>query len=662
MARPRVAAGGGLAAVAYVLRKGREAGGLLRLYRRLRSRNACKTCALGMGGQQGGMVDEAGRFPEVCKKSVQAQAGDMPAPIAEPYFRATPIAALERLGSAELERLGRLAFPLVAADGDTHFRRVSWAEALDRAGAALRAAPPEEVFFYSSGRSSNEAAFLMQLAARAYGTANIHNCSFYCHNASSVALAQVYGSGTASITLEDLAQADLVLVAGANPASNHPRRGTQLVALRRRRGSVVVVNPLRELGLVRFRVPSDWRSMLFGSTVSDLYLQPHVGADVALFKALLKGVVEAGGVDRAFVAAHTSGWEAVEADLAATPWDALLDASGVARSEIEHAGAILLRARHGIFLWAMGLPHHVHGVGNGLALANLAPALRRLALTVSITTKLNEGHVHGRGQTAIVLPVLARDEESQCTTQESMFNYVRLSEGGEPAVDGDLRSEVEVIAALAELILPPGRFDWSAFRSHQRLRQEMAKRVPGYGAIGDIDRTRREFHVAGRVLHAPPFPTGDGKAHFHVTPLPAFAPPAGEFRLMTLRSEGQFNTVVYEEEDLYRGNRQRDVVMMAAEDAARLGLGEGDPVVVETETGRLRVTAAIAELRPGNLAMYYPEANALVPRRLDARSRTPAFKSVLARLRPANGAEAGGMPDGAAPSGAGPSWRSGRLG
>src|SRR5439155_155620 len=400
------------------------------------------------------------------------------------------------------------------------------------------------------------------------------------------------------------------------------------------------------------------------------HLQPHVGADVPLFKALLKGVVEAGGVDGDFVAAHTSGWEAVEADLAATPWDALLDASGVARSEIARAVAMLVRARRGVLLWAMGLTHHVHGVDNVLALANLAlargwlgrpgsgllpirghsnvqgvgsvgvtpqlkaafaarmeevygiptartagldtyasmaaaaegrmraavllggnlfasnpdrmwaaAALRRLALTVSITTKLNEGHVHGRGQTAVILPVLARDEESQCTTQESMFNFVRLSEGGEPAVDGDLRSEVEVIAALAELILPPGRFDWFAFRSHERLRQEMAKMVPGYGAIGDIDRTRREFHVAGRVLHAPPFPTGDGRAHFHVTPLPAFAPPPGEFRLMTLRSEGQFNTVVYEEEDLYRGNRHRDVVMMAAEDAARLGLGEGDPVV-----------------------------------------------------------------------------------
>jgi len=732
VARPRVGSGGGLAALTYVLRKGREAGGLLRLYRRLRSRNACKTCGLGMGGQLGGMRNEVGHFPEVCKKSVQAQAGDMAGAIAEDFFRTTPLARLERLGSRELERLGRLVFPVVAGPGDTHFRRVSWSEALDRAAAGLRQTPPEEAFFYSSGRSSNEAAFLMQVVARAWGTPNVHNCSFYCHNASSVALGQVYGSGTASVGLDDVAAADLALVAGANPGSNHPRLVTQLVALRRRRGRVIVVNPLRELGLVRFRVPSDWRSMLFGSTVSDLYLQPHVGADVALFKALLKGVVEAGGVDGDFVAAHTSGWEAVEADLAATPWDALLDASGVARSEIARAVAMLVRARRGVLLWAMGLTHHVHGVDNVLALANLAlargwlgrpgsgllpirghsnvqgvgsvgvtpqlkaafaarmeelygiptartagldtyasmaaaaegrmraavllggnlfasnpdrawaaAALRRLALTVSLTTKLNEGHLHGRGQTAIILPVLARDEESQCTTQESMFNFVRLSEGGEPAVDGDLRSEVEVIAALAELLLPPGRFDWSAFRSHQRLRQEMAKMVPGYAAIGEIDQTRREFHVAGRVLHAPPFPTGDGKAHFQVTPLPAFAPPPGEFRLMTVRSEGQFNTVVYEEEDLYRGNRHRDVVMMAAEDAARLGLGEGDPVVVETETGRLRVTAAIAELRPGNLAMYYPEANALVPRRLDARSKTPAFKSVAARLRPANGAEAG---------------------
>src|SRR5207245_8702167 len=132
MARPRVAAGGGLAAVAYVLLKGREAGGLLRLYRRLRARNACKTCALGMGGQQGGMVNEAGHFPEVCKKSIQAQAGDMAGAISEDFLASTPLAKLARLSSLELERLGRLAFPAIAEPGDTHFRRIPWDDALSR--------------------------------------------------------------------------------------------------------------------------------------------------------------------------------------------------------------------------------------------------------------------------------------------------------------------------------------------------------------------------------------------------------------------------------------------------------------------------------------------------------------------------------------------------
>jgi molybdopterin-dependent oxidoreductase alpha subunit len=721
--RPRVRAGGGLAAVRYVLAKAREAGGVLPLWRRLRSRNACKTCALGMGGQQGGMVNEVGRFPEVCKKSVQAQAGDMAAPIAEDFFRTTPLGALARMTSAELERLGRLGFPVMAGPDDTHFRRIGWPEALDRAGAALRAASPAATFFYASGRSSNEAAFLLQLVARAYGTQNVHNCSFYCHSASSVALGHVHGSGTASVALDDLALADLVLVAGANPASNHPRLVSQLVQLRRRGGGVIVVNPLRELGLVRFRVPSDWRSLVFGSTVSDVYLQPHVGGDVALFKALLKAVVDLDGVDREFVAAHTSGWDAVAADLAASSWETLVTASGVARADIERTAAALVGARRGIFCWAMGLTHHAHGVDNVQALANLAlargwlgrpgcgllpirghsnvqgvgtcgvtpalkaafagrlealygipagtaagddtyasmlaaaegrveaavllggnlfasnpdrtwaaAALRRVGTSIALATKLNEGHVHGRGRTALVLPVLARDEEPQPTTQESMFNFVRLSDGGLPAVAGEMRSEVDVIASLAELILPPGRFEWAALRSHRALREAIARVVPGMEPMAQVDETRREFAIGGRVLHEPRFATPDGRARFAVTPLPAFAPAADELRLMTVRSEGQFNTVVYEEEDLYRGTRRRDVVLLAAADAARLGVAEGERVRVATAAGALDVVAAIADIRPGSIAMYYPEANALVPQRLDPRSRTPAFKSVAARV------------------------------
>ena len=333
-----------------------------------------------MGGQRGGMVNEAGHFPEVCKKSVQAQAGDMQPPIAEDFFaRRHDRRRSSARPRASSSTLGRLGFPDRSARAGRHAlpaHRLGRGARLAR-GAALRAAAARtEAFFYSSGRSSNEAAFLLQLVARAYGTANIHNCSFYCHQASSVALAEVYGSGTASVVARRPRAGRPGARRGANPASNHPRLITQLVELRRRGGKVIVVNPLRELGLVRFRVPSDWRSMLFGSTVSDLYLQPHVGGDVALLKALLKGVVERGGVDDAFVAAHTSGWDGGRgATLAATSWDALLAACGVrARARSTRAVELLCAARRGIFCWAMGLTHHAHGVDNVLALANLALA------------------------------------------------------------------------------------------------------------------------------------------------------------------------------------------------------------------------------------------------------------------------------------------------
>jgi anaerobic selenocysteine-containing dehydrogenase len=259
-------------------------------------------------------------------------------------------------------------------------------------------------------------------------------------------------------------------------------------------------------------------------------------------------------------------------------------------------------------------------------------ALRRIGTTAYLTTKLNEGHVHGRGRSHVVLPVLARDEERQPTTQESMFNFVRLSDGGAEPPPGEIRSEVDAICSLAARLLPEGPFPFEKMTSHEAVREAIARVVPGYEEIAGIGSSLREFHVAGRVFHEPSFPTPSGKARARKTPLPAFRVGPGEFRLMTLRSEGQFNTVVYEDEDLYRGNDRRDVVMMSAADAARLRLRENDPVTIATDTGRMRVVVAFADLPPGNLAMYYPEANVLVPRRVDPASGTPAFKSIVARI------------------------------
>jgi anaerobic selenocysteine-containing dehydrogenase len=256
---------------------------------------------------------------------------------------------------------------------------------------------------------------------------------------------------------------------------------------------------------------------------------------------------------------------------------------------------------------------------------------------VFISTKLNESHVHGRGRTSLVLPALARDEERQCTTQESMFNYVRVSQGGAPAASADMRSEVGILARLAGLVLPAGPVDFGALTDHAAVRAAIARVVPGYEAIAGIERTRREFHVAGRTFHEPRFATPDGRARFHVVPPPAFSPGPGEFRLMTLRSEGQFNTVVYEDADVYRGNERRDVVMMNEADVRRLGLARDARVRVEDAVGSLDALVRVAPLPPGNVAMYYPEANVLIPREIDARSGTPAFKSTTARLVPLTG-------------------------
>lgn len=725
MAKPKVNAAGGMAATLYVVKKGKQTG-YLKLWQRMRSRNACKTCALGMGGQKGGMVNEAGHFPEVCKKSVQAQAGDMTAGISEDWFKRTPLGYMEtRMTSAQFEATGRLAFPVIAEPGDKRYRRISWDEALSRIAEAFKTAPPEETFWYASGRFSNEAAFLMQLVARAYGTANIHNCSFYCHQASGVALTQIYGSGTASVALDDVEKSDLILVIGANPASNHPRLMTQLVNLRSRGGKVITINPLKELGLTRFRVPSQPKSFIFGSQISDVYLQPHINGDIPLLKALLKGVIERGAQNAQFINQHCSGWDEVKADAEATSWDELVRLSGVPRREIDETVGLLCEAKRGIFCWAMGLTHHTNGVDNILTLGNLAlsrgwlgregcglmpirghsnvqgvgsmgvapemksafaqkmeefygikpaaqkgqdtyssmlaahegrikaailfggnlygsnpdsewsgRALNNIDLVVCITTKLNEGHAKGRGKTTILLPALARDEEDQATTQESMFNYVRLSDGGKPYLEGEMRSEVDVIADLAARILPPGRIDWKAMHSHEKLREEIARVVGGYEAIGHIGKSGQEFQIGGRTFHEPQFNTPDGKAHFSVTPLPP-PPTSGIYRLMTIRSEGQFNSVVYEETDLYRGNERRDVVMLSQEDADRLGAREGDKMIVENEVGKMEVVAAIVDIRAGNLAMYYPEANVLVPRKLDPRSKTPGFKNVDVQLRKA---------------------------
>ncbi|MEZ6092020.1 MAG: FdhF/YdeP family oxidoreductase [Pirellulaceae bacterium] len=724
----KVRSGGGFRAIWYTFKKGREVGGVWKMYRAMRSRNACKTCALGMGGQKGGMVNESGSFPEVCKKSLQAMAADLQPGVPPTFWSEHPVSELSRMTPRQLEHCGRLVQPVIYRRGATHFQPITWEESLSRISAKLRSLTPDETFWYFSGRSSNEAGFLLQLLARLYGTNNVNNCSYYCHQASGVGLQSSVGSGTATIVLEDLEHADLVFVIGGNPASNHPRMMTSLMQVRRRGGNVVVINPVRETGMVNFRIPSDPFSLLFGTKIASHYVQPHIGGDLALLWGIAKQCVEDDTIDRSFLDAHCADSGAWLDAVRAMTWEEIVAKSGVQRDEIRTIADVYSRAKRVVFAWTMGITHHAHGVHNVQAIANLAmargmlgrpgcgllpirghsnvqgigsvgvtpklkddifrnlqtkfnvtlpttpgmdtlacmdaaferrikfglslggnlygsnpdstyadEALSRLEMSVMMSTTLNTGHVNGLADETIILPVLARDEEPEPTTQESMFNFVRLSDGGPRRVPGP-RSEVHVIADLGRRVL--GDSDvicWDQLQQTATIRHWISQVVPGYGKIDRMEETKKEFQLDGRTFHEPKFPTADGRAIMHVHSLPDLkGTESNQLRLMTVRSEGQFNTVVYEEEDLYRNQTRRDIILMHPDDLRRLGLKHDQKVSIESDTGRIDgyLARGYDAIRPGNSLMYYPESNCLVSRHVDPQSKTPAFKGVVVTVTP----------------------------
>lgn len=717
MKRPR--SGGGIAAIAYSVRVASRVG-WWNMWKAMRSKNSCKTCAVGMGGQLGGMVNEGGHFPEVCKKSFQAMASDLQGPIPESFWSQNSVSQLRAMSPRQLEHCGRLVQPVLLRRGETHFRPVQWDEALDTVVRSMKAAGPQRSFFYASGRASNEAGFLLQLMARQLGTNYVNNCSYYCHQASGVGLGSSIGTGAGTVRLEDLDRADLYILIGANPASNHPRLMTSLMKLRRRGGKVIVVNPARELGLVNFRVPSDPLSLLLGTEIASTYVQPHIGGDIYWLLGLAKEVLERKSQDDAFLQQHTEGFEEFRALAEDTSWEAIEVNSGVSRRQIQDIADQYVAAKNVVFAWCMGITHHLHGTNNVQMIANVAllrgmvgrrgagvmpirghsnvqglgsvgvtPALKtamlekledRLGIKVPqspgydtmacmqaahdgdmdfalclggnlygsnpdlqfaatamdrikcityLSTTLNSGHAWGTGETTVVLPVLARDEEAQATTQESMFSFVRMSDGGRARFPGP-RSEVSALASLAEEAFgPESPVDFQTLQQHQNIRDLIGELVPGYEGMLGIDETKEEFHVTGRALQDYQFPTESGRARFHAPCLPDLQFQPDEFRLMTVRSEGQFNSVVYEERDLYRGQDRRDVVLMNADDLQRLNLKADQPVRVRSEAGELRmIRVREYDIRAGNVLMYYPEANVLVPRDVDPLSKTPGFKGV----------------------------------
>lgn len=358
----------GVTAVAVALERAVEEMGVLRTARTLARVNQrhgfdCPGCA---------WPEPTGhrRPAEFCENGAKAVAEEATLRTVTPEFFAThSVAELAGKSGYWLGQQGRLTHPMVLRPGDTHYSPIAWPEAYRLIADTLRGlADPDEAVFYTSGRTANETAFLYQLLVRSFGTNNLPDCSNMCHESSGTALTGSIGIGKGSVSIDDFAAADLIIVAGQNPGTNHPRMLSALAAAKEAGARVIAVNPLPETGLIGFRDPQTVKGLTSGITIADDFLQIRLGGDMALFQGLAQLLFEAEDraagtvVDRMFVDTHTAGFAEYEKQMRAVDLDEVLLATGLTRAQLEHTARLLAASEATIICWAMGLTQQRHGV------------------------------------------------------------------------------------------------------------------------------------------------------------------------------------------------------------------------------------------------------------------------------------------------------------
>lgn len=323
---------------------------------------------------------------EFCENGAKALADETTTKRVEPGdFAENSVEQLSRLSDWKLNNLGRVSCPLYLGKGESHYRPIAWEEAFALIARHLQELEsPDEAAFYTSGRASNEAAFLYQAMVRMYGTNNLPDCSNMCHESSGTALINTIGIGKGTVTLEDFERADLILVVGQNPGTNHPRMLTALEGAKKGGARLISINPLAETGLSRFRNPQDFMNPVkgvqtalgSGTTLADMHLPVRLGGDLALLKGVAKTLLEWSDegrptLDEAFIGARTEGFEALAEDLRAQDWDELVRAAGLPRECMRDVAAQMAETDRIIICWAMGLTQHVHSVPTITQIVNL---------------------------------------------------------------------------------------------------------------------------------------------------------------------------------------------------------------------------------------------------------------------------------------------------
>ena len=317
--------------------------------------------------------DEHRSVAEFCENGAKATAWEATSKKAGPeFFAKYSVAELASRPEQWLGDQGRLTHPMVLRRGATHYEQISWDDAFQLIADEIQKLPsPDRAMFYTSGRASNEAAFMYQLFARQLGTNNLPDCSNMCHESSGTGLTESIGIGKGTVKLSDFDHADSIFIIGQNPGTNHPRMLSSLEAAALRGCQIVSINPLKETGLMKFRHPQSPRDMLgAGTSIARLFLPVRVNGDMAVLKGIMKEMLEdddrSGSqiFDHKFIAEKTIGYEAFVADLRATSWDEIVQASGVSRELIRQAADIATKSERMISCWAMGLTQHKNGVAN----------------------------------------------------------------------------------------------------------------------------------------------------------------------------------------------------------------------------------------------------------------------------------------------------------
>ena len=314
---------------------------------------------------------------EFCENGVKAVAEEATTrKINAAFFEKYSVQELSEQSDYWLGQQGRLTEPMQLSEGATHYKPISWDQAFSQLGDTLKSLnDPNEAIFYTSGRTSNEAAFLYQLFVRLFGTNNLPDCSNMCHESSGVGLSETIGVGKGTVTLDDFDETDCILVAGQNPGTNHPRMLSVLQKAARRGVPIISVNPLPEAGLMRFRHPQEpWSFAGAGTKLAHLLLQVKINGDVPLFQALAKGLMECDEnnvLDREFIQRYTSGFDVYRDHIQAQEWEELTSACGVPRDRLEKAVQILAKSKRLIVCWAMGLTQHQNAVANIQEIVNL---------------------------------------------------------------------------------------------------------------------------------------------------------------------------------------------------------------------------------------------------------------------------------------------------